>query len=102
MLRDCRICGPVGLTVCVCAIGGEAARSMVEPVEVKLFTTYKSGDDQAHTHDEPTAPPPTAAVIIRASSTATIGLPQLDWAVIPSSIAPPPLLFWRTPPWPVA
>ena len=100
MLRDCRICGPIGLAVCVCAVGVETARSMKEPeavAKVTHFVAYKSGNDQPHTHDEPTAPTRYGAVLIRASSTASIGPQQGDWAIFPSSIASSPALQWRAP-----
>ena len=100
MLRDCRICGPVGLAVCVCAVGGEAARSMKEPeaeAKVTLFIALRVGNAQPNSHDEPTAPTPNGAVLIRASSTASIGPQQGDWAIFPSSIASSPALQWRAP-----
>jgi len=104
MLRDCRICGPLGLALCACVVGGEVARSMKEAEpepKVTLFMALKAGSDQPHTHGDPEAPPPTGAVLIRASSTASMGLQQGEWAAIPSSIAPPlDLRFWRAPPWP--
>jgi hypothetical protein len=104
MLRDCRFCGAVGLTMCVCLVGGEVARSIKErepeEAKVRLYVTYRGGGDQPHSHDEPTPPTPNGAVLIRASSTAFMGV-QNSWAVIPSSIAPPPpTLLWWAPPWP--
>lgn len=103
MLRDCHKCGALGLAMCACVVGGEFARSMKEAereAKVTLFTALKAGSDQPHTHDDPEAPPPRGAVLIRASSTASMGLQQGEWAAIPSSIVPPlDLRFWRAPPW---
>jgi len=69
--------------------------------KVTLFMALRAGTISPHSHDEPTAPTPNGAVIIRASSTASIGPQQGDWARFSRRRSlRRRSLQWRAPQWP--
>jgi hypothetical protein len=101
MLRHCRNCARYFIAAgLACTTCGEITRTIAERSEKREVSLYMAGPthapDQPHAPDnEPSAPPRSGTIVIRASTSSAIA--AHDWMLIPISIASSTPLWWRPP-----